>query len=517
MRLLVAATVCATALLLGACGGSSSPASDSASPSGAPVSGGHARIILINDVRTLDPVVLGNAFTVGALVGNALYGTLLRADETGVVRSSMAESFTTTDGGATFTLKLRPGLVFSDGTPLNAEAVRFNWDRAKDPTTGSTARAEASVITSSAVVDATTLSVSLASPSPRYAESILTSTLNWIASPAALRQGREAFDARPIGAGPFTLRSWTRNSTLELTRNSRYWDQPRPYLASLTLRAVPDATQRLNTVVTGGADLAIESSPANLGKATDAGLATAVMPLSGGTLIALNSRRPPFDDIRARRALALALDMDDLNLAVYNGAAEPATTLFTKSSPFYSDTPLRRTDRPAAQRLFDELAAAGKPLTFTYTNVPTSENRLTAENVQAQLSRFRNVKVEIRTIQVAELAALRTTHDFDAATSTAIFIDPEPRLATVFAGNSLANLSGVADPELDRALRTGGSASSEADRRAAYGTVQKRLADLVPAVFLMRTTPGVVANARVSGFEQYGLGSLLPDQLWMDD
>ncbi|WP_235014889.1 ABC transporter substrate-binding protein, partial [Parafrankia sp. Ea1.12] len=71
--------------------------------------------------------------------------TLMTTDETGKIAYSMAESFATTDGGATFALKLRPGLVFSDGTPLNAEAVKFNWDRVKDPATGSPHRSEASM------------------------------------------------------------------------------------------------------------------------------------------------------------------------------------------------------------------------------------------------------------------------------------------------------------------------------------------------------------------------------------
>ncbi|WP_235015167.1 ABC transporter substrate-binding protein, partial [Parafrankia sp. Ea1.12] len=71
----------------------------------------------------------------------------------GEIRYQMAESFTTTDNGRTFTLKLRPGLVFSDGTPLNAEAVKFNWDRLKDPASASPSAAEAAMVASTEVVD----------------------------------------------------------------------------------------------------------------------------------------------------------------------------------------------------------------------------------------------------------------------------------------------------------------------------------------------------------------------------
>ncbi|WP_235014271.1 ABC transporter substrate-binding protein, partial [Parafrankia sp. Ea1.12] len=78
-------------------------------------------MLILSDPRSLDPASLGNQAAITAVLGNALYGTLMTTDEAGEIRYQMAESFTTTDNGRTFTLKLRPGLVFSDGTPLNAE------------------------------------------------------------------------------------------------------------------------------------------------------------------------------------------------------------------------------------------------------------------------------------------------------------------------------------------------------------------------------------------------------------
>lgn len=513
-RLIVTAVVCGAVLALGACGGAD-PASSTGGATGEPVAGGHGRILMLSDPRSLDPATLGNAYATTGALGNALYGTLMTTDDAGEIQYTMAESFTTTDGGATFTLKLRPGLTFSDGTPLDAEAVKFDWDRLKDPATRATNLSEASMISSTEVVDGTTLKIAMAAPAPKYAHSVITSTLNWIASPAALRKGAQAFDAAPVGAGPFTLTSWTRQAAIELARNPRYWDAPRPYLDRLTLRTTSDTSQRFNTVLTGGADVAIESNPVNIEKATDAGLPTTVMALSGGTFIALNTRRAPFDDVRARQAVAAALDMDALNLAVYNGKGEPVDTLFSDTSPFHSDTPLRTTDKATAQRLFDELAAEGKPVTFTYSSAPTTENRNTAENIQAQLGAFKNVKVNVKVIEVTELAALRTTHDFDAATSSAFFQDPEPRLWTAFAAGSAANLSGINDQELNDALLAGRTGTSEQERAAAYKTVQQRLTELSPVVFLTRAEPSAIAGKNVGGLIQYGLGSLLPDQIWI--
>ncbi|WP_018500247.1 ABC transporter substrate-binding protein [Parafrankia discariae] len=514
-RLLVTAAVCCATLALGACGGGGGRGADpSSGASGEPVAGGEGRILTLSDPRSLDPAALGNAFATTAVVGNALYGTLM-TDPAGKIQYSMAESFQTADAGATFELKLRPGLMFSDGTPLGAEAVKFNWDRLRNPATAAISRSEASMIASSETVDDTTLKITMVAPVPKYAQAVLTSSMNWIASPTALRKGAAAFDADPIGAGPFTLKSWTRQAAMELVKNPRYWDAPKPHLDRLTLRAALDSGQRYNTVLTGGADVAVESSWVNLDKAEQAGLPTNLIPTSGGIFMALNTRRAPFDDIRARQALAAAIDIDAFNQAVYSGTSEPVNTLFSKSSPYYSDTPLATTDRARAQRLLDELAADGKPLSFVFSSVPTTDGKAIAENIQAQLSSFTNVSVKIKLIEVTELAALRTTHDFDVIVSSAFFQDPEPRLWTTFHGSSAANLSGLDDPALDESLATARTATSDLERKAAYETLQERLAELTPVVFLAQAAPSAVSSKNVGGLVQYGLGSLLPEELWI--
>jgi peptide/nickel transport system substrate-binding protein len=520
-RFLAVAAAGCLALTLAACGGGGSGASAPGTAAGAgraPVSGGHGRLLTLAEPQTLDPAALGNAYAAHAAIGNALYGTLMVDDPaTGGVKYSMAESFETTDGGSTFTLKLRPGLVFSDGSPLDATAVKVNWDRVKDPANGSPSQYEASLAASTEVVDPATLKVTMSTPIPSYAQSVLSTPMNWIASPAALQAGRQAFDLNPIGAGPFTLKSWVRQGDLDLVRNPRYFDAPKPYLDSLTLRAAVDANQRLTTMVSGGADVAVESNWVNLAKAAESKLPTTATSLSGGLYLALNSRRAPFDDVRARQAVSAALDLDALDLAVFSGKGDRADTLFSTTSPFHTDTPLHRTDKVRAQQLFDELAAAGKPVSFTFTSFPSSENRATAEAVQAQLSAFKNVTVQVKVVDLSQAAALRQTHDFDVILSSAAFGDPEPRLWTVFTSTSAQNLSAVADPELDAALQTGRTATTTADRMAAYQKVQDRLLALTPVIFLDRIALGVVASRDVGGVTQYGIGSLLPADLWIKE
>ncbi len=123
-----AAGVFAAVLLLSSCGDSGSDGSSAPSESGDPVAGGTLEVLQTGEPRSLDPAALTNYWAFQPTLGNALYGTLMVNDvETLEIEYKMATEFSTTDGGKTFTLKLQPDLVFTDGTPLDAAAVKYNW------------------------------------------------------------------------------------------------------------------------------------------------------------------------------------------------------------------------------------------------------------------------------------------------------------------------------------------------------------------------------------------------------
>lgn len=512
------AAVCTAALVLSACGSSGGGVAGSTADAdaGDPVAGGAGRIFQVSEPRSLDPAAMGNSWATYSFLGDALYGTLMTNDvETYDIEYKMAEDFSTSDGGATFTLKLRPGLQFSDGTPLDAAAVKFNWDRMREPGLGTSSQRYALMIADNTVVDPTTLKVTLVGPNPHFAQTVTISVLNWIASPVALARDRAVFDAAPVGAGPFTLTSWTRQSSIELAKNPTYWDAPKPYLDTLTVRASPDSNLRFNTISTGGADLGPESSWETLAKAQDAGYPTDSAPMGGGQYMAFNFRRAPFDDERARRAVSLALDLDAINVAVYNGKADVPETLFQESSPFYSDIPLRKTDKEEAQRLFDELAAEGKPVDFTFTSYQSPEVKATAEAVQAQLSAFDNVDVEVNVVESTVGQALGISHDFDLMVTGTLVQDPDSDLWSTFHRSSAGNVVGIDDQELSDALDEGRQAETQEDRKAAYDIVQERFAATSLGVFYARLPVSVVSGQNVHGVELYGNGAVLPEELWI--
>ena len=518
-RRVLAGVGVAAALLLTACGGGASGGSGgqpAAGATGDPVAGGAGTVLALSELRTLDPALNGNNGPSGGVIGNAIFGTLLVNDPaSGEIEPSLASAFTTADGGATFQLTLRPGLVFSDGTPLDAAAVKAEWDRMRDPATGSVYQADASLVASTEVVDATTLKVTMATAVPNFAYSVITTSLNWIPSPAALAKGPQAFDAAPVGAGPYTLKEWRRQDAMDLVKNPKYWDAPRPYLDTLTIKPAIDAAQRLNTVVSGGADVAVETSWQNLKKAADQGLPSDVLPLSGGNYVALNTRRAPFDDPRAREAVVDAIDQQALNVSSFNGTAQLVDTLFAGTSPLHTDQPASAPDKARAQQLFDQLAAEGKPVAFTFTSTSSTESKAQAEAIQAQLSAYKNVSMQIKTVEYAQIPALQNTHDFDATVTSAAFLDPDPRLWTAFSGKSKVNMSGIDDPQLNDALDKGRAATDVAERKSAYQVVQDRLVALHPLLWLTRFASGAVSAKDVGGLTQYGFGSLRPELLWV--
>lgn len=512
---ILAAIGAATVLMVAACSEGDTSEADEG-PAGDPVSGGVGRIIQTNEPRSLDPATLGNSWASAALLGNALYGTLFVNDpETDELEFKIAESFESEDGGETFTLVIREGVEFSDGSPLTAEAVAYNWDRIKDPATGSPDIPQAVLIESTEVIDDQTLEVSLTEAVPNFAHAILTTSLNWVGEPESLEGTQEQIDSNPIGAGPYTLVNWARQDVIRLERNDSYWDDPKPYLDELEVRSIPDRDQRVNTVSSGGADVAVESSWQGLDRAESEGLQQQVVPLGGGSAMMLNNQREPFDDPRARRALAYAIEHDELNAAAYEGTARLATTLFEDDSPFYSDISLQEHDPELAQELFDELAAEGNPVSFAFSAFP-GDARIFGEALQAQLSAFDNVDMSIEPIDVAEAGVITAQGDFQAITSTATFTDPEPRLWFAFHSTSQGNYSGVSDPELDEALDLGRQSEDEQERAAAYETVQEKLVEIMPVVFSIRTSVGIIANDDVGGVQPYGLGSLLPEELWLE-
>ncbi|SEP20221.1 ABC transporter substrate-binding protein [Trujillonella endophytica] len=512
---LVALAVTA-ALALTACGGGDDDGGGSAgSGSGEPVAGGTAAIGMVSEPRTLDPAYLSNNLTTNSLVGNALYGALVTNDPvTGEVSPSMAESVETTDGGTTYRLVLQEGLTFSDGTPLDAAAVQANWDRDRSIELRAPVIAVAINIRTTTVVDPRTLEFTLNTPTLAFDQTVATSALNWIASPAALEGDQASFDAAPIGGGPFVLESWSRGGAMELVRNDAYWDAPKPYLDGLTLTAQNDAQQRFNTLQSDQVDAILNNSPVITQRAEEAGITVAVPSRpNGGSTVVFQTQVAPFDDPRAREAVYKAIDLDVVQSAVFNGEGTVPLSLFGEDSPFYTGEYLSGADPERAQELFDELADEGSPVEFTMVTFPTTESLAVAQSMQSQLAAFDNVTMEIDNRDFAGAQGALTGGQFQASIAGLQFVDPEPQLYSGLYSTSFLNFSKISDPEIDEALDAARVATDDEARVQLYRSVEERVAELYPFIIWSATRENVLGD--LQGVGLYGTGSVLLDGAWL--
>ena len=181
--------------------------------------GGSLTVVLSADPPGLDPVQLqGVQNWAEAIAVAGVYDTLFYLDSTNRLTAKMGRSLTSADDGASWLLRVQPGIRFSDGTPLDAEAVRVNWERLADATNRSAVSKHAALIARMKAIDALTLHVTLTEQVPHF-DMLVSRYLSSVGSPAALALLGEDFAKAPVGAGPFVMTEWERGSHMRLRRN----------------------------------------------------------------------------------------------------------------------------------------------------------------------------------------------------------------------------------------------------------------------------------------------------------
>ncbi|MEU8139360.1 ABC transporter substrate-binding protein [Streptodolium elevatio] len=490
------------------------PATGGASAQPPARQGGQLTMLAVQDSAQLDVFRTAYVAVTDEPRLSALYDPLFVINPGGgTVVAHLGESISTSDGGLTWTLKLRPNVQFSDGTPLDAAAVKTNWDMHADPATQSLHRAAAAGLVLG-VVDPLTLSIKPPAPNANF-DRTLAQELTYIESPAQLAKGPEVYGSQPVGAGPFVLRSWVRGSEQVFARNPNYWqkDKGLPKLDGFTVKNVPDIQQQLNSVKSGQADIFTSSDPALLDRgAKDAN--ASVLKVDGGQYFMFNFARAPFDDPRARRAVSLALDSAEIPKVLDNGYI-PAKGLFATTSQFFSPASVQAAYNQAeAQRLFDELAQEGKKVDFSYLIPQNPSSKKTAEYMQSRLHTYRNVTMRVEALEIgAYIVKSAIQKDFQGLLTQRWVVDPEPQIFNAFHSRSPLNYGGYVSAEADRALAAGRASTDPAVRKQAYADLQKALVQDMPVWVYSEAVVGPVYNDKLTGIELYNAGVLFMDRV----
>ncbi len=507
-----AAAAGALIFLSAACSAGTQPQGDTPATG----SGSAATVVLgVEAVRGLDPAHLFNLTPSGdANRLSAIFGVLFWSDtSTGKVNPGIGESLTADDDGVEWTMKLREGVTFTDGTPLDAEAVKFNYERIADPDTKSPLAPLLEGVTFEAV-GPRTLVIKLKEANHAF-DRVIATNLTHIGSPTAIKKDAAAFAQNPVGAGPFTLQDWVRDDHMTLARNPGYFEQGKPLLDTLTFKVIADPAQRINAVASGQAQAAVPGSDLSfMARAEGSGLKAAKAPAGGGPMLIFNTAKPPFDDLRARQAVVLALDTKELAQVVDPGSTPP-DSLYGTSSPFHPGTGVMpEQDTARAQELLDELAAAGEPLKFTISMPASGFFRRTSEYLQSRLSTLKNLQVEIEVLDNASLdRQVFTNRDFALSAQIVPVADPEPNLYKLLHSGGQTNYMGYRNPDVDAALDMGRGSSDEGARREAYAEVERLVVADLPVLPIRQQVAYTVHSDKLSGLTLHGDGCLLYDRL----
>ncbi len=279
----------------------------------------------------------------GTEVGVSVYDALAAFDENFQAQPYLAESLTPNEDSTVWTVKVRDGIKFTNGSPMNAAAVQNELDLFRAaPLTG----AAAANIESTAIVDNLTLTVTMKQPWAAWPNS-LTAQGGVIPAPEQLAAPPEESSRVPIGSGPFMYRSWS-GGEFDAVKNPDYWRKDSsgtqlPYLDEVLFKTIPDSSVRVSALQAGNINVTVTTRNDDIKKLTDMAKAGEIQIVAskGETdenMVLINTTKPPMDDIRVRQAMAYAIDRDALSAATSTDVSLRADGMFATDSKWYAST-----------------------------------------------------------------------------------------------------------------------------------------------------------------------------------
>lgn len=460
-------------MTLAGCSSSSSSSDGSGEPAGEPQAGGTLSWVTVGETQSMDPA---NCGLLAYHRCSPVFGTLMRYDsETGKFDPYLAESFESADGVA-WTLKLREGLTFSDGTPFDADAVVFNWNRIKDPATLSPAANITKGMTWE-VVDPRTVSVTLEKANYQLPWTLVRG-MGAIGSPTAIQAAGAEVASKPVGAGPFVMKDWIRNSEMRFVKNPGYFEEGKPYLDAMTIKLVTAEDQKLNALISGEGKMAPTSSSNDADKMEANGFNISEADVVGGGGVIFNYKNPVIQDAGLRDAILHAIDAGQFADAL-DMVKEPAKAFLR---PEDTSAAYPKLDLGEAQKLFDDYlkrtGKSGETITLsTYAGFPVMEQ--SSQLLQAQLQKINGLTAQIVPLDAPVLLAKQRQGDFQLLLTT--FQSPSRDLLfDLFHTSGAQNTTGYSNPTVDEALNITRSSSDPNEVEKAYETANIEISNDAP-------------------------------------
>ncbi len=429
-----------------------------------------------------------------------IYDTLLQLGPHNKILPDLVTSYSMSKDGLTYTLHLRHGVKFQDGTPFNAAAVVFNLHR--DMQASSPRHAELTAVSSVQAIGSYTVVIHLKQPfSPLIA--VLTGRTGMMASPTAVRKEGASFTRHPVGAGPYEFKDWVKGNHITLVKNPTYWKRGIPHFSQVVFKFFTDPNVEYMNLQSGAVQV-VDTVPAqDLATLTQNSAFHVInQPSYGYQGIWINVHAAPFNNVYLREALNLAINRQTIVNVLFKGAAVAGYSPFGPVSPAYvrsEDTP--PVPNPAAVRKL--LQKGGKPDGFSFTmkiaNSPVIAEM--AQIIQSMLSRY-GIKMTIQQLEFGTLLSQSESHAFQALQlGWSGRLDPDENVYGFFYSGGPMNASGFSNARVDSLLNLARRESSQASRQRTYAQMMDILHVQVPYVFLYHPNNVLAYSAKLKGFD----------------
>ena len=466
---------------------------------------GKLKIAIGADPATFDPAF--NDLPIGNAVDLAVLDGLFRLDAKNNIEKNLATDYSFSSDGQLLTVKMVTGRKFSNGDPLNAEAVAASFNRLLDEKVGSIYRGLYSTIKTVKASGEDTVEFHLAEPNGHVLMLLANTTASIVNVKAVQSMGAE-YGRKPIGSGPYIVDKFVGGESIRLMPNPQYQGDQPAKLQSIEFIVVPEDGARMALMETAEADIVERVPPESMPAINALKHAKVINPPSMFSINMELVLTGPLKDVRVRKALNLALDRDGMTKGILGGLGTPSVGMV---GPGTQDE-LRRTFQPlpfdpeGAKKLLAEAGYKPGALKLTMT-CPTGRYIKDAQVCQAVAGSFQNVGIQA------------TANVVDRGTwSKIVGLDPSARtdnmgmvgratagmdytLYRLFKTGVGANRTGYSNPKVDDLLAQGRGTTDVAKQKEVYGEIQKVIWDEAPFVFLWYQTQALGVANKVKGFE----------------
>jgi len=482
-------------------------------PAARPQPGGTLTVGVELEFRGFDPLKANFMGIADRTVIMAVEERLFDMDAKGNLVPELALSAKPSKDGKNWTIKLRKGVLFHDGTPFNADAVAGHWQRLLDPKNKYFARYAIEPIEEVQKVDEYTVRFMLKHPWAPFKSALSApqSFAVFIPSPKAV-QG-DTHNRAPVGTGPYMFKEWLANDRMTVVRNPNYWRKGKGHLDSVVFRPMPDMQARFASLQSGESDVIQTDRGASILQAREDRSLKVYSSDSGGAYnFLLNASKPPLNDPRVRQALAHAWNQDLLLKADYKGtlplAKDPFGGQFNCGNSAY-----REYDPAKARKL---LAEYGKPvsLEMNHTNTPRGKE---AGEIMQRLFKEVGVTLTLTPMAEGQLSKRGISGDYQISGWKMMDFDEMGPLlkGNLYSGSKL-NFNKYQNPKMDELLTIQQMSTDRKVREKALCGVASLINE--DAVFLYGGGRRfhVIAKAGVKGIENVRHGVIRVSEAWLE-